>query len=484
MSSLRGRTRDSSWQWLLIGIVLGMGCSSVVCLGAYAANLVTFNLPGQGAAVAAEGTPTVAMLVVTATPEPVTPTTPAPTEPSDTPTSEPVATQTLPVLGQGGVAVVPSNTPFSVQPTAPGIGPTAQQIPTLGPTQDAALGAQTLGAQGTPATSEGGPAFIGPESTQTTSVTPTDLVFIQGGSFVMGTTPDEATRAIEDCQDRDAGIDCNISYTEDSTPAHPVTVNSFYIERSEVSHDQFLAFLNSLGPSGYLNGCGGYACAAVQGGPTADPNAQASYMRLDGVTFGLTTELYRNRPVTSVTWYGADAYCRSIGRRLPTEAEWERAARGLEGRLYPWGNAWDPERARTSRPANAGGPEPVDSFRTGITPEGVYNLAGNVSEWVSDWYSATYYREVPANVIDPKGPVSGSRKVFRGGDWDALPLFARSVHRRDEDPLRPRGYIGFRCAADLTSVTATPAGAPAAPGFPVASPSPSGPLSPGTGSGG
>lgn len=475
MSQLRGRTRDSSWQWLLIGIVLGMGCSSVVCLGAYAANLVTFNLPGQGGAVAAEGTPTLARLVVTATPGPATPTPPTPTQ---TPTTEAVAvTETPPLLGQGQPGGAPSNTPFLVQPSPPGIGPTAQQIPTLGATIDPALATQgTNEAGGDGAT----PAFIGPETPQAASVTPTDLVFVQGGSFTMGTTPVEATRAIEDCQDRDAGIDCNIQYTEDSTPAHPVTVNSFYIERYEVSHDQFLAFLNTLGPSGYLNGCGGYACAAVQGGATTDPDSRASYMKLDGVRFTLTTELYRSRPVTSVTWYGADAYCRSIGRRLPTEAEWERAARGLEGRLYPWGSAWDPERARTSRPTNAGGPEPVDSFRNGITPEGIYNLAGNVSEWTADWYSATFYREVPANVIDPKGPVTGSRKVLRGGDWDALPLFARSVHRRDEDPLRPRGYIGFRCAVDLSAVTATPAGAPAGPGFPVASATPAGPLSPGT----
>jgi formylglycine-generating enzyme required for sulfatase activity len=423
----------------------------------------------------------VALLVITATPEPVTPTTPAPTEPTETPTTEVVATETPPLIGQGQPNGLPSNTPFLVQPSPPGIGPTAQQIPTLGTTPDSSLDPQAT----SDATEDGAePSFIGPETSQVASVTPTDLVFVQGGSFTMGTTPDEATRAIEDCQDRDAGVDCNIQYTEDSTPAHPVTVNSFYIERYEVTHDQFVTFLNTLGPSGYLNGCGGFACAAVQGGANADPDSQASYLRLDGVRYGLTTELYSNRPVTSVTWYGADAYCRSIGRRLPTEAEWERAARGLEGRLYPWGSAWDPERARTSRPANAGGPEPVDAFRNGITPEGIYNMSGNVSEWTSDWYSATFYREVPANVIDPKGPVTGARKVFRGGDWDALPLFARSVHRRDEDPLRPRGYIGFRCAVDLSAVTATPAGVPAGPGFPVASATPSGPLLPGTGGSG
>jgi formylglycine-generating enzyme required for sulfatase activity len=477
MSSLRGRTRDSSWQWLLIGVVLGMGCASVVCLGAYAANLIVFNIPGQEAVVAAgDTTPTIPVMIITATPEPATET------PEITPET-PLAAPTTPAPTPGTGAVLPTITPFQVLPTQPGFGPTPITIPTF-PSTPAGVGEGVPGVAAAPTETAAEPVFAAPPGgalvAPQAALIPTDLVFIQGGSFTMGTTPAEAARAIEDCADRDGGTGCDIRYTEDSVPAHPVTVNSFYIERYEVSHTQFIAFLNSLGPNSHLNACGGFPCAAMQGAVTQGAESRNSYMAFDGLRYSVTTELYANRPVTYVTWYGADAYCRSIGRRLPTEAEWERAARGFEGRLYPWGNAWDPDRARTSRPTNQGGPEPVNAFPTGVTPEGVFNMAGNVSEWVFDWYSETYYREVPANVIDPRGPASGTRKVFRGGDWDALPLFARSVHRRDEDPLRPRGYVGFRCAADLTSVTPTAAGVPL-PDQPLITPTPPGPLAPGTG---
>ncbi len=282
----------------------------------------------------------------------------------------------------------------------------------------------------------------------------------------MGTTPSEAARALQDCQDRDGSKDCNPKYTEDSMPQHPITLNTYSIEIYEVSFEQYIAFLNALGPNSHLRGCDGEACAAVQGSAQSAGQKTNSYITFDGVRYGISVDFFRNRAATYITWYGANAYCRSIGRRLPTEAEWERTARGIEGRIYPWGNAWDATRARTSRSRDAKdlGPIEVNALPTGATPDGVYNMAGNVAEWVSDWYSETYYKEVAPNAIDPKGPAAGSRKVTRGGNWDALPLFARAVHRQDAAPSTPNGSIGFRCAADGAAAAQPARTAAATPG--------------------
>ncbi len=449
-TALRGRTRDSSWQWLMIGIVLGLGCASVFCLAAYASNLVVLNVPGQIAL--APQTPTVIeverevtrVVVVTATEAPTEPS-PAVLPPATTPTITPlIIAPTQP----GGPAPIATNTLQGIlisTPTTAALGPLGEQ-PVVGVTLPAIL------------------------PTAPITVQPTELVNIPGGTFTMGTDLAEATRAIDDCRDRDGGTGCDIAFTTDSIPLHSVTVNSFALERFEVTYQQYVDFLNALGPRSHLNGCGGQPCAAVQGQGVGE--RPRSFISFDGTRYSVTTELYLNRPVAYVTWYGADAYCKFIGRRLPTEAEWEYAARRPDGRLYPWGNAWDPARARTSRPQNFGGPEPVNAFPNGISADGIYNLAGNVAEWVQDWYSPTYYGEQAANpgVIDPQGPPSGTLKVHRGGSWDALPLFARTVHRGDNDPLMPQLFIGFRCAASpQAAAPVAPAGQPtiALPSTPV-----------------
>jgi formylglycine-generating enzyme required for sulfatase activity len=440
MSSLRGRTGDSSWQWLLIGIILGMGCSGVVCVAAYAANLIVFNL-GQGVASNVTPTPvTQAVQVVTATPGAVTA------------TNTPLPTTQATLQPLGGTS---TNTPFSQIPTPANYGPTPMNIPTATLTTGQPLIAF---ASSTPGGALPTLNIPGSQPTVAASTRATDLISIQGGTFNMGTDLAEATRAIQDCQDRDKGANCNIQFTEDSFPPHAVFVNNFYMERYEVSYQQFVDFLNTLGPNGHLNKCGGNPCAAIKGTLAAQAEDPNSFIKFDGTRYSVAVDFYTNRPVAFVSWFGADAYCRSIGRRLPTEAQWEFAARGTEGRLYPWGSTWDETRARTSRPTNQGGPDEVNAFTTGLTPEGLYNMAGNVSEWVADYYSETYYKEVQANAIDPQGPTSGTTRVVRGGSWDALPLFARSVHRQDQNPLKPLNSIGFRCAADQNTVQPTAAG--------------------------
>jgi formylglycine-generating enzyme required for sulfatase activity len=213
-----------------------------------------------------------------------------------------------------------------------------------------------------------------------------------------------------------------------------------------------VTFLNYLGPDSHLTGCDGSPCAA-----TTD-EMESSYITFDGQTYTVTNPLYANHPVTGITWWGARAYCTAIGRRLPTEAEWERAARGPQGFTYPWGFEFDAERANSSQ-SDLGGTVPVNSYPASASVYGVFNLAGNVQEWVFDWYAADYYTQQATNpVANPTGPRGGDEKVLRGGSWDTGPLFLRSVHRRSERTSTPSPAIGFRCVegAPVEPPTPTP----------------------------
>ncbi|MBZ0281759.1 MAG: formylglycine-generating enzyme family protein [Anaerolineae bacterium] len=267
---------------------------------------------------------------------------------------------------------------------------------------------------------------------------------IPAATFQMGTTPPEVAVAVEQCTVVEGGA-CELAMGEDSVPEHPVTLSAFQIEATEVTYAQFIAFLNALGPDRHRDACNFLPCAV-----TLDEN-ELSNIRFDGSAYSIFDGL-AGYPVTFVTWNGADAYCRSLGRRLPTEAEWEFAARGEIGGIYPWGSVWNPDLARTSIPAtDEVGPRPVASYLS--AGFGLYDMAGNVAEWVADWYNPTYYIDLynqRQTVANPTGPTAGEQRVVRGGSWDSKPFFARSVHRQSADPSSTLAWIGFRCVQDVT----------------------------------
>jgi formylglycine-generating enzyme required for sulfatase activity len=295
------------------------------------------------------------------------------------------------------------------------------------------------------------------------------LVTIPGGTFTMGTTPQEVIQAVDECVNRDGG-NCEESFGADSSPQFQVKLDSFQMEETEVTFEQYVTFLNYLRtlpvPKSHKDACpspngASQLCIQTSNEVPGDANQAGSgaVITFDSTSYNINSAL-KPYPVYGVTWAGAQAYCEALGRRLPTEAEWEYAAKGSDpGRLYPWGDIWNPANAKTRIPKDIPpGMVPVASYPGGKTPSGLWDMAGNVEEWVADYYSETYYSEManqPQPVENPKGPFNGTQMVLRGGSWDTLPFFVRTVHRRSEFPapdgnssLFPR-TIGFRCAADV-----------------------------------
>jgi formylglycine-generating enzyme required for sulfatase activity len=432
--SLGRRSGSAAWQWVIIGGILGFGCAAILVLGALAFGVL--NLDGTSIVDLPSQTP----FIITATPAPVTPTNTL----DESPTTEqallvepPTATPTT-----DPAQLTPTPTPTATPPLL-GFGTT----PTI--QSGSTASAQSIDLQSPQQIED---RFVG------VAAQASELVRIEGGTFEMGTNFAEVTAAVQECVQGYGGDPgtCDVSFGEDSFPAHQVTVSPFFIERTEVSYAQFLTFLNALGPGNHLTGCFGLPCAQTL------RESETSNINFDSQNYSVNIAI-NNLPVTSVTWYGAQAYCQAIGRRLPTEAEWERAARGSTNSLYPWGATWDGSRAATRRDQN-GEPvqaQSVDAFPLGASSWGtgsILNMAGNVAEWVSDWYDPNYYDTAASAGPDPQGPAAGTAKVNRGGSWDTMPFFVRTVHRREELPNRATADIGFRCASDTDSAGGAPLG--------------------------
>jgi formylglycine-generating enzyme required for sulfatase activity len=202
----------------------------------------------------------------------------------------------------------------------------------------------------------------------------------------------------------------------DEQPAHNVYVETFFMDKYEVTVGQYAAFLQAKG---------------------IDPPSDWKTMN---------QSVHQKRPVANVDWADAFAYCKWAGKRLPTEAEWEKAARGTDDRLYPWGNeAPTPLHANFGKSDwnNHGVLAPIGTFEASKSPYGMYDMAGNVWEWVNDWYDYNYYKTSPSQ--NPAGPSSGGTKVIRGGAWNSNPRAMRSANRSLISPT-DQGLDGFRCA--------------------------------------
>jgi formylglycine-generating enzyme required for sulfatase activity/Zn-dependent protease with chaperone function len=265
------------------------------------------------------------------------------------------------------------------------------------------------------------------------SATAADWVLIPSGNFVMGAT-DEQKASVYAFGGSPQWMSFIRPLVESSGPPHEVFLDSFYIFRNEVTNREYGQF------------------AQATGRPRRGPPSG-----LDRPT----------QPAVMVTWNDARSYCAWAGARLPTEAEWEKAARGTQGFVYPWGNTWDAEKlqsmdriARQALPTietweswrkqhMRETPEAttadVGSFPKGASPYGVMDMAGNVWEWVADWFDPTYYANSPRN--NPKGPESGDFKVLRGGAWDTPRVVNFTWLRQTFMPPSDGWAVtGFRCA--------------------------------------
>jgi formylglycine-generating enzyme required for sulfatase activity len=214
---------------------------------------------------------------------------------------------------------------------------------------------------------------------------------------------------------------------ENEKPRHQVYLDTFYIDKYEVTNARFQQFAQTTG----------YRTQAERGGDSTTWRApQGAGSRLAGL---------EQHPVVYVSQADAKAYCAWAEKRLPTEAEWEKAARGTDGRTYPWGHQFDSTKVNFENKNK--GTVPVGSYEGGKSPYGAYDMAGNVWEWVADWYDENYYKNSPAR--NPQGPTSGDRVVGRGGGWNNAAVGMRASYRSWPTPTTRNDITGFRCAKTL-----------------------------------
>ena len=228
-----------------------------------------------------------------------------------------------------------------------------------------------------------------------------DMVHIPAGEFDMGSPEGEGKK--------------------NEQPSHKVYLDAYYIDKYEVTFKDFEEYLSS--------------------------NAK-QYPTITGWIDRKARPEMVNKPIFGLQWKRCKRYCEWKGKRMPTEAEWERSAKGIEGRKYPWGN--EPPDEKRSNFGNCCFIQKgkvlsqVGSFEQGASPEGIYDLGGNVAEWVYDWYDKKYYSKSPYK--NPKGPKKGKYHVIRGGAWNSLPVYLRSSSRYGDSDAKDYYGIGCRCA--------------------------------------
>jgi formylglycine-generating enzyme required for sulfatase activity len=227
----------------------------------------------------------------------------------------------------------------------------------------------------------------------TTDAGKSDTVAVAAGNFIIGCNASVDT-------------DC----LADEKPMHTVTLSAFAIERTEVTQNQY--------------------STCVAAGACSPPSC--GWVCAEG-----------DHPAGCIEWAQAKAYCAWVAGRLPTEAEWEAAARGADGRKYPWGNE-EPDCTRVAMAGCSTSSDPVGQHPTGASPFGALDMAGNVVEMVADWYDSSYYQVSPT--VDPTGPASGTRYGGRGGGYLSVAVWQRTSARDVYDLTDSAKSLGFRCA--------------------------------------
>ena len=277
---------------------------------------------------------------------------------------------------------------------------------------------------------EPGPPEISPWITDAKGVT---MALIPAGEFTMGNSIDQVLAECRNLFPASADANCKAEFYLDETPAHPVQVSAFYMDKYEVTNQLYKACVSAG------------ACKPPAQSSSATHNAYYGNPE------------FNSYPVIWVDWNMAKAYCEWRGARLPTEAEWEKAARGDSGHNYPWGERFEGAKANAcdvncqadyaDKNFNDGFAEiaPADAFENGASVFGVVNLAGNVSEWVSDWYMEPFYVQPGSGGPDPLGPQGGEKRVIRGGSWFRYPINLRTVTRSSREPSYTANDVGFRC---------------------------------------
>ena len=340
-------------------------------------------------------------------------------------------------------ATTPTFTPTPIPSSAPISSPSP--TPILTPASPTITAAPVSTASPTPTLkrpTDAGPQIEISETGESFVTLPNDqtkvsMVEVREGNFIMGATQDEQQAALS--FGWSANWHARIQPLVISAgPPHIVYLDSFYIDKYEVTNDQYGAFIDLTGHR---------FPAFWNRSQFNDPD----------------------QPVVGVSWGDAHAFCAWAGKRLPQEAEWEKAARGLQGLAYPWGNDWDPDNLRTAddiadstlenfeawslwridafTTGSELWPAEVGSYPAGASPYGAMDMAGNVWEWVADWYDPVFYFEDSAQ-SNPEGPETGVARVLRGGAWDVPKSVAHTWFRENfiAPEHRDSPVTGFRCA--------------------------------------
>jgi formylglycine-generating enzyme required for sulfatase activity len=265
------------------------------------------------------------------------------------------------------------------------------------------------------------------------------LVKIPAGEFLRGLSNTDSEKLNSMCNL------CQTDLLDDASPQRTIYLDEYQIDKTEVTNNQFELFVKQTGWATTAEE-NGYSYVIFKGNKAFSEISGANWRNPTGPGSSITGK--GEFPVTQISWNDANSYCRWAKRRLPTEAEWEKAARGPDGLLFPWGDQ-QPNNTLLNYNSVNDGPVKVGSYLAGASPYGALDMSGNLWEWVADFYDQTYFIIAPER--DPLGPTTGEGHVMRGGSWASNPLdkelaFITSIYRQWNKSTISSNVLGFRCA--------------------------------------